>query len=444
MRTILFTLCCLISILVQAQDTTRVNSVWNEGSQWDVYYTVEGEGSDTLGSQVKVTYRMLPAQDHYLALEKTVTIDDVIESIQVQGYIRADGDTVIYVRPVLEDGSIGDECLLYDFRVPYEYGSTIKYGVMGGNVKEIYIDWDKDSLDYYMLNDGDMHCLPAWQGIIYKYGYIGGPMSLFLLEAAPGKASQPKPSNISHVIFSTKGGHKKYRMNGTEGEDDIIIPYDEMLTDGTTWQCLAVSTEQPDNRHTYTIQVAGDTLIGEHRCKQVYSPEHQVRMVMFEEARKVYVIDSDDNPSVLLDFNLLEGDLIDEVASVMSVNIQVNQGYPYRTITIDSGLDCQSYFAGDTEPWTYHLIEGIGVSKDQYLEGQRFLSMENAFSYLLRCWKNGTLVYQAPGYETITGVNEVQHESNQWLPIYDLQGHRLNSIPQKGIYIIGNKKIISR
>lgn len=437
MKRILFTLFCLLSLLTQA----HASSIWEEGSQWDVYYTVEGDSAgDVTTDEVMVTYRLLQAENHYLTLEKTVTINGVLESTQVQGYIRNDGDTVIYVRPVMEDESIGDECLLYDFRKPYDYGGTIRYGVIGGEIREEHIDWQEDTLDYYMMSNGDQHCLPEWKGIIYKYGYIGGPMDLFLLEAAPGKTNKPKPSNISHVIFSTKGKPKNIPMNGEADEEDVIIPYDEMLTDGTKWECLAIDTEQPDLKSTYTIQVNGDSLIGERHCKQIYSPEYEIQKAMFEEGRKVYIVHEDGNLEVLLDFNPQEGDILnDETTVVADEWDQENQGYHYRTITIDMGFDCESYYEGDTTPWTYDLIEGIGASKDQYLK-QRFINEENTFSYLLRCWKEGTLVYQVSGYSS---VDEILTESESPM-MYDLQGHRLRTIPQKGIYIIGNKKVMSR
>jgi hypothetical protein len=402
----LFALLCLISLIAQA----HASSIWEAGSQWDVYYTVEGESSTAPTDEIIVTYRLLPAFDNYMALEKTFTINDMVEYVQIQGYIRNAGDSIIYVRPVLDDGSIGDECLLYDFREPYEYGNTVRYGVMTGEVKEEFIDWQEDTLDYYMMNNGDMRCLPAWKGIIYQYGYLGGPMDLFLLEAAPGKFTsgknnKPKPTNISHVIFSTKGGHKSNGMNYEE--DDIIVTYNAMLKEATTWECMAVETERPDLKNTYTIQVMGDTLIGNRRCKQVYSPEYDVQKILFEEGRKVYIVNADGNPEVLLDFNLQEGDhWLDDVATVVSVDNQENLGYDYRTITIDTGLDCQSYFEGDTSPWAYNLIEGIGVSKDQHLK-QHFISEENTFSYMLRCWKDDTLVYQvAQEYEYVPFVRE--------------------------------------
>ena len=435
MRRILFTLFCLTTLLLPA------SGIWEEGSQWNVYYTVEGDSAGTgTSSEVMVTYRLLPDDDNYLALEKTVTINNVPQSSYVQGLIRIENDNLIFVRPALDDGSFGAECLLYDFRKPFEYDSTMRYGVMGGEIRELYIDWQEDSLDYYMMNNGDTHCLPAWKGIIYQYGYIGGPMDLFLLEAAPGKTNRPKPTNISHVIFSTKGGHKMPRLDGAEDhDDDIIIPYDEMLTDGTSWECLAISTEGPDLQSTYTIQAKGDTLVGNRRCKQIYSPEYGIEKTLFEEGRKVYIVNENGIPTVLLDFNLQEGDRLDEVTCVADVWEQENMGHDYRTITIDTGIDCGSYFSFDPAPWYYHLIEGIGASKDQFLN-HRFINNDNTLSYLMRCWKQGALVYQASGFSS---VDEIHADSESHV-MYDLMGHRLKTIPQKGIYIIGDKKILIR
>ena len=161
MNRLLISLFCMAPLLTWAQNITDVNSVWQEGAQWDVYYTVDADAESPMVSEedeVRVTYRLLHADDGYMALEKTETINDVEVGTQLQGYIRNDNDKVIYVRPVLEDGSIGDECLLYDFQTPYEYGNTMKYGLQGGVVKEEFIDWREDSLDYYMLNNGDGHC----------------------------------------------------------------------------------------------------------------------------------------------------------------------------------------------------------------------------------------------------------------------------------------------
>ena len=49
MKRILFTLFCLFSLLMQA----HASSIWEEGSQWDVYYTVEGDKRREVSMNIK-------------------------------------------------------------------------------------------------------------------------------------------------------------------------------------------------------------------------------------------------------------------------------------------------------------------------------------------------------------------------------------------------------
>ena len=140
MKKLLFVFFLLASLTVQAQSRSGIAGVWNEGSEWDVYYTENEWEDDTDGLvETRVTYSLKKADGEYMALEKTVITNGVKGTPQLQGYIRNDNNTMIYVRPVLEDGSIGQECLLYDFSVPFEYGGTVRYGTKDGTVVEIYI-----------------------------------------------------------------------------------------------------------------------------------------------------------------------------------------------------------------------------------------------------------------------------------------------------------------
>lgn len=423
-------------------DSTDYASIWHEGSEWEVYYEDDTDGTI---SDTRVRYSLKHVDNEsYMALEKTVIVNDTEGTPLLQGYIHNDGDSIIYVSPVSEDGTVGEKCLLYDFTTPYEYGSTMRYGV-DGEIKEEYINWHTDSLDYYMLTDGDTHCLPAWHGIVYRYGYLGGPMELFLMNAAPQKNKHPKPTNISHVIFSTKGGVKNLFNEDPHDKYEVSIPYEEMLTDGTEWECLAVPTDNSEKAVIYNILVKGDTVIGERHCKQVYSPEYGRTMTVFEEGRKVYAVNADGMPEVLLDFGVQVDDVIGGDAHVACVETVVNQGCTHTTITIDSGnADAISYFSGDTEPQNYRLIEGVGVSKDQYLTGCRFVGESETLSYLLRCWKDGVLVYQVPAYDPdgIDGISESANPQDDAL--YDLQGRRLNTQPVRGFYISGNRKYVVR
>lgn len=433
------------------RDTFRIErpqvpaDIWSADSEWEVCYTQEPVGLGLVN--VRDCFRLATADDGYLALEKTEYVDGVPLFHTVQGYIRSEGDTLIYVRPVWEDGSIGEECLLYDFREPFEYGGTLRFGIRrpgekSAEVQEIPIDWRVDSLDYYMLNNGDKHCLPALRGIVFGYGCIEGPMEMFLRQEAAPKKSQPKPSNISHVIFTTKGGQKATPMRNGDGGQDVVVPYDKLLQTNTVWECLEVSMSQPDKVDTYTIVVKGDTLVEEHRCMQVCCLEKQIRQTMFEEGRKIYVVTSNDTPEVLLDFGLQQGDRLSDVSQVLSTGSIQNQGYSYRTIVIDSGQDGCAWWAGDPEsPYLYTLIEGVGISKDLFLTGQHPFSKGETISYLLRCWRGGDLVYQAPAYDALLSIAPLSPDDDSTL--YDLLGRPVTH-PYPGIYIQNGRKVMVR
>lgn len=416
MRRLLFALCIIMQILAHAQerDEHGFNSVkiWTVGSEWEVFFEPEHDEDGTLYEK-SVRYRLGRAEDGYMTLDKTEYTNGMEGDTVLIGYIRNESDTMIYVRPIRNDGSIGEECLLYDFSTPFEYGETIRYGLQDGTIEEEYIDWQRGTLQYYVLN-GDTHLLPSWDGIIYRYGYIGGPMELFQCSQAPHNKKVPKATNISHVIFSTKGGRKVPRI-GTSPETDfeVCISYQPMLTDGIKWECLAVSKRGfngfngsngfGETYETYTVEVKGDTVIGNRTCKLVYSPEFCTSKIAFEEGRKLYTVNADNEPEVLQDFSL-EQDVIDDT------------------------------------PWCSKLLEGIGVSTDEYFREHCIQSEDDdVISYMLRCWKDNVLVYQAPFHEAATGINRISAGNDS--SIYDLQGRRLHSVPERGIYIInGNKK----
>lgn len=435
MKTLWMTFLCLLPLCVQAQD----NPIWSEGSEWEVYYTddVEPDSGVTSATEVHVAYRLKKADDDCLALEKVMFVDNQPQTPQLQGYIRTERNgAMVYVRPMLIDGRVGEECLLYDFSQPFEYGRTIRYGVYGGGVQELYIDWQEGSLDYFMLHNGS-RCLPAWKGIVYQYGFLGGPMELFFGNSIPSHAKRPRPSNISHVIFTSKGGQK--RMQSAAADEAVQVAYEEMLTEGSVWECLGMPTDLRAQVWPLSIRMHGDTLVGNRLCKLLFSPELDRRMTVFEEGRKLYAVGEEGEPEVILDFGMQQGDLLDNgVGYVLDCCMEQNLGYHYPVITIDTGLDCTSLMSGDTAPWLYQLIEGIGVSKDEHL-GHRLLSAESAVTYLQRCWKDGLLVYQSPWCKE-TSIR--QPAAGTRSPCFDLQGRRFDTPPSKGIYIQNRRKII--
>lgn len=409
----------------QVKTDFESSSIWQAGTEWEVHHYDDEEGEPD-GSAYEA-YALTEANGVYLALYRTDCIvgEDSMPDPMLLGYVRNVNDTAIYVRPVNKFGAIGPEQLLYDFSQMYEYGNIVRYGVMESDVREMTIDWHTDSLDYYILHGEGQRCLPAWQGIVYRYGYLGGPMELFYNQAAPSRTKRPKPSNISHVIFTTKGG-KGVKVNGTESGRDVYIPYDSMLEPGKMWECLAVRGNDPKENQIYTIEVAGERMIGGRRCTVLRSPEMGVEKTVFEEGRKLYDV-RDDSPELLLDFGLESGDRIDEVKSVLDVSTQDD----YRIITIDTGAECEPY-EWDKTPWLYSWVEGIGASRD----GGFLPDYET--SYLLRCWRDGNLIYQTKAYDTV-GIRNVETDADATL--YDLTGRRTDG-NTRGVMIRNGKKYV--
>lgn len=185
--------------------TANAQQVWTEGTTWEIH-TEYTDYSGEVKTDVKIYELGEPVSINdtiYYTLTKTYNGRTYIES-----YIRAEeDDSYVYIRQFQSDGFIIDtgdspEMLLYDFSKPFEYGDTIWYGVGSGYIAEEYIDPaypDRLSYFYDIIEPGD--CLPAYCDIIYKIGFIDGPVSKFY----EFDTESPNTRNVSHVLFKTKG-----------------------------------------------------------------------------------------------------------------------------------------------------------------------------------------------------------------------------------------------
>lgn len=401
-------------------EIAKSETIWSIGSQWDVLY------ADSL-----VSYRIDPGFEYkgnwYMTL-----LHKVENKVDTLGFVRNEGDTLIYVRSYA-DGVIGDECLLYDFRKCYEYGDTLYYGV-NGRVESCYIDWNDDAINYYISSDSPQQCLPAWNGVIYQYGCVAGPLEMFYGRFDPSTNARPKATNISHVIFSTK--KNKRDTDGMGDPDDIVIPYTLMLSDGKVWECVAVSDDNISDSIRYRMEVAGDVMIAGRNCKRVNlasesHPELNCQLTAFEEGRKLYGINANGEPYVILDFGVNKDDRIYSNQSVLAVDTIMLQGTDYRRISIDT-------------PYEYTLIEGIGINKDTHLPAS-ILGKEGWHSELLSCWDNGVLVLSSQDLGTnlpTIGINSTYIPTNSNTPMYDIFGRKVSRTLNKGIYIKGGKKYV--
>ena len=191
----------------------HAQQVWTEGTQWEVEYND--------GTPRTVFELISPVEIDGISYFPLIAKQS--EQCDTLSYIRSEReDTLVYCK-VFYPGrqSLSEVLLLYDFSKSFEYGDTIRYGTLGGVTILEVIDEEEDSLDYYynVLEEGD--CLPSWKGLVYKIGYLEGPMVLFYkgieMTGADSNKKRPKPTNVSHTLFSTK----KKRQSTFDLSNDI-------------------------------------------------------------------------------------------------------------------------------------------------------------------------------------------------------------------------------
>lgn len=204
MKKYLFIILSLVAVSAMAQD------VWTEGTTWEISYTEE----DRL---VLTTYELTSSVEvegtFYYPL--TATTDDVCNTI---AYIRSErGDSLVYAR-VYDEGKLLSDRLLYDFTKSFEYGDAVRYGTKYGVIDD-YVMEGIDTLYYLynILDEGD--CLPVWNHLIYKLGYVKGPLALYFLDIdISGNDPKPKTTNVSHILFGTrKGAHAEIDFDPATG-----------------------------------------------------------------------------------------------------------------------------------------------------------------------------------------------------------------------------------
>lgn len=222
-----------------------------------------------------------------------------------------------------------------------------------------------------------------------------------------------------------------------------------------------------------TYYIKGDTIVGNHACKKVYTFERFLTVptrltptslyaCLYEEAGRVYLIaPNSETPGLLYDFGMQVG----ETATFRLVDYRNAQNAVNATLTMTDkwegeGLVIGHQIAGRKTP-VITLIRDNGTDLVFWVE--RVGDVCGPFSTWLttykpqevpatwdlpssmRCIVNGEPLYgwfenYEVGIDRIsTGTQAVDDGA-----IYDLSGRRLAEAPKQGIYIQGRKKRIAR
>ena len=220
----------------------------------------------------------------------------------------------------------------------------------------------------------------------------------------------------------------------------VAQTYVPVLSEGKVWRYATVNRyERTDTTGFYKIMVSGDTIVNHFVCKKILvqneNGQHPVQtFVAYETDGKVYKV-TDNDFTLLFDIGLQKGDYIDNLAQVVAESETVINGIRRRIIVVDSMVD---HFG---EEYYYLIIEGVGVSKDEFIPNFN-LGNNDEFCTLVSCTDKGTIIISEESLRNIeTGIKSPTFTNRKDDAYYDLNGIKI-LIPQKGYLYICNGKII--
>lgn len=217
--------------------------------------------------------------------------------------------------------------------------------------------------------------------------------------------------------------------------------YMPVLSDGKAWRYATVNRyERTDTTGYYKIAVAGDTIVNHLGCKKVIAQNENGQQpktfVAYENNGKVYNVENDEF-TLLFDIGLQKGDFIDNLAQVIGESETVINGRKRKVIVIDSMVD---HSGGE---YLYYIIEGIGVSKDEFISVFS-LGSNDDFCALVSCTENGFVIDEKSLENIETGMDSPTFANKKDKAYYDLNGTK-TIYPLKGkLYICRGKKIVFR
>ena len=231
--------------------------------------------------------------------------------------------------------------------------------------------------------------------------------------------------------------------------------YEPFLKEGKTWQYRYQNMS--GKQYMQSLVVRGDTTINDLDYKKIYDVASDAyQFALREDGKKVYCKFQNMNaPKLLYDFGKNEGEVVSEEAGPLGENERL----VVRVVSVDTvksgerllrrmGLveelwvDNEFFGPGSKETW----IEGLGSSC--YLTTP--IREPGNFYNFHSCWIGDDVLGVDELFwanETVTSIKDSHkaihsRSASPDLPLYDLQGRRINIKPQKGVYIQNGKKIV--
>jgi len=213
----------------------------------------------------------------------------------------------------------------------------------------------------------------------------------------------------------------------------VAQTYIPVLSDGKVWQYATVNCyERTDTTGHYKITVTGDTIINDFICKKIIVQNENMQFpiqtfVAYEDNGKVYKVE-EGKLILLFDIGLKKGDCINNLAEVVGEYTKVINGKQRKVIVIDSMVD---HSDGEC---LYYVIEGIGVSKDEFISNFN-IGNDDDFCTLVSCTENGFVIDIASlgNIETSIESPKLTYQGDNMY--YDLSGIKSQNPIKGNLYI---------
>ena len=222
--------------------------------------------------------------------------------------------------------------------------------------------------------------------------------------------------------------------------------YEPFLVDGKVWY---YETIRQLNQHVIgKYYIDGDTLIAGKNCKKLMfewpGTDPYLGGALYEEERRVwmfYPISPGKEPALhlLYDFSCKEGDVMkvdlvtygEIVLKVDKIETVYSFTRPRRLFTLIDVSEKNRH----SEP--AYWLEGVGSRRDMF-------SLWPPGGVFVSCEIDGRQVADQSSFGPAAIITNIQDvlppPANR--SIHDLQGRRLNGIPQKGVYIQNSRKYV--
>ena len=233
------------------------------------------------------------------------------------------------------------------------------------------------------------------------------------------------------------------------------------VKEGKIWNCVYFYSDKPDLYYSYIIE--GDTACvwGENYKKvwiideyQFGDAERHYFGAVRQEGDYVYLLEKDSKLEYMLyDYGIRKGGILTLPHD--------NDVYCLRSFTENPGKleikgitrKCSTLYPylGNHPDWYFvwrapvQVYEGIGTNMDDPFCIGKYFGFYPQGHFLESCYEGETCIYTKDWYlDDISGVKaDTRSEGKDKDGIYDLQGRRLPSVPQKGAYIKDGKVVVN-